>query len=217
MTRLIVGDVMTTDVVAVTPQTPFKRIAQLLAEHRIGAVPVVDAAHRPVGIVSEADLLLKTEFAQRPRRPPLVPALDRWRHRNAHAKAAGVRAEQVLAAPVVTVEARRPLIEAARIFRARGLRHAPVVDRWGKLIGMVSRADLLKPFSAGDDAIRLEILSEVVDARFGLPWDDVQVEVADGIVTLRGRIDDPDVADAVVDAVQTLPGVVRVVDLTSRG
>lgn len=217
MTHLIVGDVMTTDVVAVTPDTPFKRIARLLADHRIGAVPVVDPARRPVGIVSEADLLRKTELTNSPPRPPLVPALDRWLHRHARAKAAGVRAAQVMAAPVVTVEASRPLIDAARLFHARRLRHAPVVDGRGTLVGMVSRADLLKPFTVGDDAVRLKILSEVVDARFGLPWHDVEVEVTDGIVTLRGRVEDPDVAAAVVHAVQVLPGVVGVVDLLVRG
>jgi CBS-domain-containing membrane protein len=213
MSDRFVRDVMTREVVTATPSTPFKAIAEMLASHRIGAVPVVDDARRPVGIVSEADLLLKQELAGASRRPPMVPALDSWLHRRARHKASGLRAADVMTTPVVTVEPGRTLADTARVLHARRLRHAPVVDGAGRLIGIVARSDLLRPFAMDDDALRLTILSEILDARLGLRWDTVRVEVAGGVVTLRGRLERRVEAVAVRQAVEAQPGVVAVVDL----
>lgn len=212
MRQRTIRDVMTRDVISVTPSTPFKKVARLLAFHHISAVPVLDAERRPVGIVSEADLLPKGQLAGPPQRPAALPVLDRWLRRHARRKATAVRAEQVMTTPVVTVDADRTLVDAARLFDRRRLRHVPVVDDEGRLVGMVARADLLRPFAQDDEALRLSILTEVLDARLGLGWGRVQVDVVDGIVTLSGRLDRRGQAVAARRAVDAHPGVVAVVD-----
>jgi CBS domain-containing protein len=127
-----VADVMTRAVVTVSPSTSFKQVARLLTDHHVSAVPVVDEDRRPVGIVSEADLLLKEELAGTPRQPAGDQAVDRWAHGPARYKAAAVRAGMTVG-------------EAARVLHARRLRHAPVVDDSGRLVGMAARSDLLRP------------------------------------------------------------------------
>jgi CBS domain containing-hemolysin-like protein len=162
--------------------------------------------------VSDSDLLPKGQLAGAPQRPAALPVLDRWLRRHARRKAAAVRAEQVMTTPVVTVDADRTLVDAARLFDRRRLRHVPVVDDDGRLVGMVARADLLRPFALDDEALRLSILTEVLDARLGLGWGRVQVDVVDGIVTLSGRLDRRGQAVAARRAVEAHPGVVALVD-----
>jgi CBS domain-containing protein len=212
MTQRTVRDVMTRDVVAVSLSTPCRQVAGLLAFHGITAVPVVDAERRPVGIVSDVDLALWEELADIPERAAVLPFLDRRLRRHARQKATAVRAEQVMTTPVVTVEAGRSLVDAARLMYERRLRSAPVVDDDGRLVGMVARRDLLRPFALDDEALHLAILTEVLD-RLGVRRGAVQVDVVDGVVTLRGRLDRPGQAVAVRRAVEAQPGVVAVVDL----
>jgi CBS-domain-containing membrane protein len=148
-----VQEVMTRDVVTVSPSTPFKRVVQLLHDHRISAVPVVDADGCMLGIVSEADLVLKEE-----RRPSeAAPLFGRASRRRLRAKGAGTLATHCMTAPAVTVAPSASLGAVARLLHRRGIRHLPVVDRDGRLVGIVTRRDLLTVFLRRDEEIHHEI------------------------------------------------------------
>jgi CBS domain-containing protein len=163
MTSSLVRDVMTTEVVTAEPSTPFKEIAARLAQHRISAVPVVDAARRVLGIITEADLLLKQEHPD-----PKADVSLIWtrRRRRERAKAAAAVAGKLMTAPAATVAPTSTITEAARRMHTAGVKRLPVVDETGRLVGIVSRADLLKVFTRPDEAIRSQIISEVIVGDF---------------------------------------------------
>jgi CBS domain-containing protein len=204
-----VRDVMTWEVVAVGEQATFKEIAATMAEHRVSALPVLDAEGRVAGIVSEADLLLKEEFAERPARGRL---LQGGRQRAERAKAAGATAAELMTAPAVTVGPDATVTEAARLLHRHGIKRLPVVDPAGPLLGIVSRADLLKIFLRSDREIAQEVRQHVLVRSMWLDPDDVQVEVRDGVVTLTGQLERRSLIPIVVSFVRGLDGVVDVVD-----
>ena len=158
MSRWKIKDVMTSDVIAVRADMPFKEIVDILADRGISAVPVVDDEDRVIGVVSEADLLHKTEFAGESVANRL---LESRRHRTAREKAAGDVAGELMTAPAVTVTADVSVIEAARIMEEKEIKRLPVVDRQGRVVGIVSRRDLLKAFLQPDPDIKAEILEQV--------------------------------------------------------
>ena len=201
-----VQEVMTRDVVTVSPSTPFKEVVRLLHDHGISAAPVVGADGCLLGIVSEADLALKEEDG----RPPAAPLFGRASWRKLRAKGAGTLAAHCMTARAVTVAPSASLGAAARLLHRRGIRHLPVVERDGRLVGIVTRRDLLTVFLRRDEEIHHEILSAVLDATLDLPFDAVRVRVDEGTVTLTGHVPWPVSAGEVVELVGALDGVVAV-------
>jgi CBS domain-containing protein len=183
MTSSLVRDVMTTEVVTAEPSTPFKEIAARLAQHRISAVPVVDAGRRVLGIITEADLLLKQEHPD-----PKADVSLIWtrRRRRERAKAAAAVAGKLMTAPAATVAPSSTVTEAARRMHTAGVKRLPVVDETGRLVGIVSRADLLNVFTRPDEAIRSQIISEVIVGVFMLDPSRFFIDVDDGVVLLQG-------------------------------
>jgi len=200
-----VKDVMTTTVVVVAQDTPFKEIARRLAEHRVAALPVVDARDRAVGIVSEADLLVKEELADPPRR-----RFRRERRGTDRRKAEGTLAREVMSSPAVTIGPEAPLADAARLMHRRGFRSLPVVDEDGRVIGIVARRDLLQAFLRPDADIRREVEEEILHRSLWLPEGSVRVEVTEGVVSLNGTVDRATVVPILVRMVEGTDGVVRV-------
>ncbi|MER7008307.1 CBS domain-containing protein [Dactylosporangium sp. NPDC000555] len=208
MSRWNVADVMTIGAVSVQQDTPFKEIVDLLEAHEVNAVPVVDAFDRVVGVVSSADLLAKIEFAGDDDRVRLFEA----RHtRQARGKAHATAAGELMNAPAVTVMGTTSLPAAARIMESAGLKRLPVVDELGRLIGMVTRRDLLKVFLRSDAEIRREILAEALDGLIGVERSQMRVEVDDGVVTLLGEVGRSSVVPSVVRQIERVDGVVDVV------
>jgi CBS domain-containing protein len=207
MTSSLVRDVMTTEVVAVEAWTPFKEIVARLAQHRISAVPVVDADRRVLGIVTEADLLLKQEHPD-----PKADVSLIWtrRRRRERAKAAAAVAAKLMTAPAVTVAPTATVTEAARRMHTARVKRLPVVDERGQLLGIVSRADLLKVFTRSDEAIRSEIISEVIVGDFMMDPSRFFIDVDDGVVVLQGRVERRSLIPYLVRAVHHVEGVVRV-------
>ena len=160
----LVKDLMTTQVVTVGPATPFKEIVARLAEHRVSAVPVVDDDGLVLGVVSEADLLLKEEFPDARRRHPAV--LDQAAPPGTRPKAAGTTARDLMSVAVVSIAPEATVAEAARRMHAAGVKRLPVLDERGRLVGIVSRGDLLKVFNRPDQAIRREIMDDVIVGEF---------------------------------------------------
>jgi CBS domain-containing protein len=203
----LVKDLMTTPVVTVGPETPFKEIVACLAEHRVSAVPVVDDSRRVLGVVSEADLLLKEEFPEPEQDLPL------WWTRRARldrAKAAASVARDLMTVAVVAVSPDATVAEAARRMHTAKVKRLPVVDRSGRLLGIVSRSDLLKVFDRSDQDIRREIIEDVIVGEFMMAPSRFFLHVTDGVVVLQGRVERRSLLPYLVRAVQGVEGVVRV-------
>jgi CBS-domain-containing membrane protein len=204
-----VRDVMTRDVVTLDEQESFKELAALMAECRVSALPVLDEGGRVVGVVSEADLLLKEEFPEGPAGGRLF---EGHRQRVERAKAAGDTAAELMTAPAVTVGPDATVTEAARLLHRHGIKRLPVVDPAGPLLGIVSRADLLKVFLRSDDQIAREVRQEVLLRALWVDPDSVTIQVRDGVVTLTGRLERRSLIPIAVSLVHGIDGVVDVVD-----
>jgi len=206
--RRTVQDVMTRDVVAVRGSTPFKELVRLLNQHRVTALPVVDdAGGVVVGVVSESDLALKEV---QPLREGHTPIFERARHRGEWAKAGGTTAATLMTAPAVTVGPEEPITAAARLMHHRNVKRLPVVDHGGALVGIVTRADLLKVFLRPDDELRFEILDGVVGEVLGLAPGTVAVGVRDGLVRLAGQVPLRSQALALEKRTKAVDGIVAV-------
>lgn len=201
-TRLTVADVMTREVVTATPDTPFKQLEQLMAEHRISAIPVVDAEGVTVGVVSEADLLLKTEAEEGGL--GWSPG-SRQRDSRAHAQTAG----GLMSSPALTIDPDAPLAAAARLMRKGSVKRLPVVDS-GRLVGIVSRADVLKSYLRSDAEILDDVVEGVIKGSMWLDPKTLDVEVDDGVVRMRGEVDrrsEVEILDRLALAVEGVVGV----------
>ena len=204
-----VRDVMTQEVVTVNEHASFKDVAMLIAERRVSAVPVLDREGRVLGIVSEADLVLKEEY---PEGPPEGRMFQGRRRRIAQAKAAGDTAAELMTAPAVTIGPDASVAEAARLLHRHGIKRLLVVDPAGPLLGIVSRADLLKVFLRSDADIAREIRQQVLMQAMWMNPEAVAIDVRDGVVTLTGQLERRSLIPNTVSLVRGLDGVVDVVD-----
>jgi CBS domain-containing protein len=208
----LVKDLMTTQVVTVGPATPFKELVARLAEHRVSALPVVDDAGRVLGVVSEADLLLKEEF---PDPDADVPLIWTKRRRAEHDKAAAAVARDLMTVAVVSIAPDATVAEAARRLHTANVKRLPVVDRQGRLLGIISRSDLLKVFNRPDGAIRQEIIDDVIVGEFMMDPERFFIQVHKGVAVLEGRVERRSLIPWLVRAVHGVEGVVRVEDRLS--
>jgi CBS domain-containing protein len=203
---MTVGDVMTTKVLAVAPDTDFRKIATTFRENRVSACPVVNDAGQVLGVVSEADLLHKaaeTDF-------PAGPIRLQWKL-SEKSKATAVTADQLMTSPAVTIHADAPVTAAARAMQDRSLKRLPVVDEGDKLIGIVSRVDVLSVYERPDSAIQADVRRLISD-EFGLTPKRIAVTVTAGIVTLTGSIPSRDMALTLVAQTRNVDGVVATRD-----
>ncbi|MFI8949804.1 CBS domain-containing protein [Streptomyces sp. NPDC053750] len=200
-----VCDLMSDAVVRVQRGTPFKEIAHLLQEYDITAVPVVDEEDRPVGVVSEADLLHKMWGQDTDESPTPGEA-----SRPTGAKASATDAAGLMTSPAVCARESWSVVDAARVMARHGIKRLLVVDEGGRLIGVVSRGDLLRVFLRTDRAIRTEIIEEALVQSLGLAPSSVQVDVNHGHVVLSGHLP-PDVSVPVLEEhCRQVDGVVAV-------
>jgi CBS domain-containing protein len=182
-----VRDVMASPVVTVAPDAALKEVASLLVERRINAVPVVDAGDRLIGIVSEADLLsLETgQVAAAGGAPP-------------HS------AGEVMRQSVYTLTGDTDATAAARLMLRHRLKSVPVVDG-DRVVGMVTRRDLLRLLARSDEDIRADLERRVAQEVEALRQ--AVVEVRDGVVTVDA---DGPCRQLVEQLARTVPGVVEV-------
>jgi CBS-domain-containing membrane protein len=199
--------VMTSQVVTARPATPFHELVRLLEQCHISALPVVDDSGRLVGIVSEADLLIKEGY---PHGATDATPIDAARYRKRLDKAAGTRADQVMAASVTSVPLGTLVADAVRLMLRLDVKRLPVVDARGGLAGIVARSDLLKVFLRPDPAVRWEVDHDIVRGELGIADGAVQVEVRDGVVGLRGQVERRGQVAALVRRVQAVDGVAQV-------
>jgi CBS domain-containing protein len=178
-----VKDVMTKDVVSVRETAGYKDIVAVMRELQISAFPVLDEEDHLVGLVSEADLLLK-EIGQ--------GALSRYLittgRQGERAKAVGFTIAQLMSAPAVTIGPDDSVAGAAKLMHDRHVKRLPVVDDNSRVVGIVSRVDLLNVFDRPDDEIRDEVIKNVVLGEFAVDRDTIDVTVSSGVVTTAGRL-----------------------------
>ncbi|MFF4568195.1 CBS domain-containing protein [Streptomyces sp. NPDC001410] len=201
-----VGELMTTAVVRVRRDTGFKDVALRLAEHDITAVPVVDDQEHPIGVVSEADLLRKQQRQPDPGghlAGAHLPPAER-------AKAHALTAEGLMTSPAVTARPDWSVVEAARTMDRHHVKRLPVVDDADRLVGIISRADLLRVFLRRDLTICEEITAEVLTRTLGLDPASVTVQVTDGRVTLSGIVPHSSLIPIAVRLCESVDGVIDV-------
>jgi CBS domain-containing protein len=207
MRQWTVEDVMTRDVVSVAPDASYREVVDALVDSGVSAAPVVDAGGRVVGVVSEADLLHKVEAVGDERHRRILGGL-----RRSDAKADAAVAAELMTAPAVVVEPGDSVVAAARRLETERIKRMPVVDAQRRLVGIVSRRDLLRMHTRPDAEIRSDIVDNVLRRTLWIDPLTVQVDVVDGVVSLVGRLESRSVAGLVVDLVKEVAGVVDVMD-----
>ena len=200
-----VEDVMTTDVATVSPTTPIVDIVHVILDRRLSGLPVIDDRDRVVGVVSEADLMLIEEY-----RDSKPPTLFESGHRRAErAKASGTMARDLMTSPAITTPIETSVFEAARVMHKNGVKRLPVVNMTGKLVGIVTRSDLLKVFLPTDEDIRLSMEYGLLNTFWPLSGK-VTGAVDHGVVTLSGRVELRSEVDLLARLTDSLDGVVSV-------
>jgi len=202
-----VGDVMTRDVVSVGAETPIKDVAVMLVERGISGLPVCDAEGAVIGVLSEADLLVK-QGGPLERSGGLFAWLVDTAGSPDLAKLRAHTAGEAMTAPAITVEADCPVSEAARTMVAHGINRLPVVDA-GRLAGIVTRADLVRIFTRTDAEIEQDIREDVL-RRLWIDPSRITVDVEQGEVVLRGHVDTELEAELLEKRVPLVAGVVGV-------
>lgn len=201
-----VGEAMTREVLSVHPDAPFKQLAEMLVQHRIDGLPVVDERGRLLGVVSGSDLTCHEEQG-----PTLAGLVRGGRTALTHAKKArGRTARELMTSPARTVSPDAGICDALALMgRAKVGRLVVVAD--GRVVGMLTRSDVLRIFTRSDDELTREVEQRVRGALAGSRGD-VRVTVGDGVVHLRGDVERSSTACAAVGAASQVPGVVEVED-----
>jgi CBS domain-containing protein len=210
-----IGALMARDVVTAEYGTPFKDVVRLLGEHRISGLPVVDEDDKVIGVISETDLMLRQ--AEEPGEETWIGRLRRLRHsaRETDAKSRALTAGGLMSAPAVTVRADATVPEAARLMAEHRIERLPVVDEEDRLVGIVTRRDLLTVFLRTDDEIRQAVEQEVIVDTLWLAPHTVTISVQDGVVTLAGHVERRTEKSISLAMTGRMDGVVGVVDKLS--
>jgi CBS-domain-containing membrane protein len=207
-----VRDVMTTRVVAVRTNASFREIVTTLRTQRVSALPVLNDGGKVIGVVSEADLIAREALEDgcggHPG-PLSVPGLLRGREL---ARAKTVTAAGLMSWPAVTISPYDLVSHAAHLMYDQRVKRLPVVDGNGRLVGIISRTDVLSVFSRPDEDIRREISGKVIPGEFLADSASFTVTVKDGIVTLEGSPGTATIGHGIINAVRHIEGVVAVRD-----
>ncbi|MBX6768894.1 MAG: CBS domain-containing protein [Actinomadura rubrobrunea] len=201
-----VRSVMATDVVAVHEQTPFKEIIVILRSNGVNAAPVLDSAGRVRGVVSTSDLLLKQADpgAAEEDGAPADP-----RGRRERRKAGGAVAAELMTSPAITVTPETDVQSAAREMRRHGISRLVVLDgRTRRLVGIVTRSDLLRVYDRSDRDIERDVLRGVLNRRPGVDPARITVTVDKGHVVLHGSVPRRSLIPPLLRDVRRVEGVV---------
>lgn len=203
-----IEDVMTREVVTVDADATLKDAAHLFVEHHITGVPVVDVSGAVVGVLSEADIVAKEAKQRHSRRSALawlLDPVDPWLDERSGARTV----RQAMSSPALTIRPRADVSEAAARMVEDGVNRLPVVED-DRLVGIVTRADLVRAFTRSDEEIAREIVADVVERVFWLDPVEIAVTVESGAVTLRGKVETESDVKLLPELVRRVPGVVTV-------
>ena len=209
---MLVRDVMTRNVVTATLETPLPQLIDTMVERDVTGLPVLDTDGHIVGVVTEADLVAHQAYpdSKRPRLTALSELL--WGHRNRWwQKAAGTTTGEIMSVPAHTASADEPLRTAASRMLTLGVKRLPVVDETGRLVGVVSRRDLLRLFHRTDDAIAADVRTTLADPLRCPDEHGVTLTcVAEGVAFLAGWTHTPVDAELIESVIRQIPGVIDV-------
>jgi CBS domain-containing protein len=200
-----VRDVMTAPVLTVRPDTPDRELAATFRRYRVSGLPVTDDDGRVIGVVSKTDLLALAAGDG-------DPGSRGWWPAPGHRAAGQATAGDLMTHPAVTVNPGDLVQAAARLMQARGLQRLPVVGGDGRLVGIISRSDVLSVFRRSDEEIRREVTEDVIADGFFTDPGRFTVTVHHGIVTLEGAPGSVVLGASIVGQVEHLEGVVAVRD-----
>ncbi|SDO11016.1 CBS domain-containing protein [Vreelandella arcis] len=211
-------DIMTPKVVSVAPDTNVSEVAELLLSHRISAVPVVDDEHKVIGIISEGDLMRRLKDDNGQEHSGWLSLFSAGKNSGEYVKSHGRKAHEVMTPNPLTVEENTPLHSIARLLEKHHIKRVPVL-RDGKLVGIVSRANLLQGIAnvavgptqspSDDRQIRQAILDEV-EHNTDVRTENLSVIVDGGVVEVWGLVESRDQKQAVTVAAENISGVTRV-------
>jgi CBS domain-containing protein len=204
---MIVRDVMTENVFTVAADTPLKVVATRMLEYGVSGMPVVKDEEQVVGVVSETDILFKERPA--PDRKGVVDWLMHYGEDPPLAKLDARTAGEAMTTPAVTIASGRPVAHAAELMLDLGIDRLPVVDS-GRLVGILTRADLVRTFIRDDGEIEQDIREDGIVRTFWMASDGLTITVKQGDVQLEGRVDSEEVADSIATFARQVPGVVSV-------
>lgn len=207
---MTIRDVMTHAVFTVRRDTPLKDVARLLIDNGVSGVPVVDDDGTVAGVVSEADFLVKEQGAGEIRHRRLAWLLGESAETRHNLEKVDARtAGEAMTAPAVTIEATRLIRDAAAVMTSQRVNRLPVVEH-DKLVGIVTRADLVRAYLRSDqelvDTIRNDVLLRIL-------WLDpagFEVAVTNGEASIKGHVERRSTAEIIEETVRMVPGIVAV-------
>ena len=195
-----VVDLMTSDVITASPETPIKAAARLMVRNKVSGLPVCDEESCVVGIITEADFLRLEVAREEAENPQPVE-----------------RVEQVMHRSVLTIGPDATVAEAARIMVVNDVNRLPVTDSEGKSLGIISRLDVVAAFTRPDEIIEDEIREDLLRRVLFVDPDDISVTVTNGVVSFSGEIGTRNEARLLEELARRLDGVIKVEsDLTWR-
>jgi len=211
---MTIREAMTADVITVGPEDSVHKAARLMADHGVSGLPVVNADGRLVGMISEGDLILR-QAGQRPRPWWARFFEDADAVAREYQRATGVTVSEVMTRAVVSVSPVFDLQMASRILLNRGLRRLPVVEG-GRLIGIISRGDLVKALAATPATPETAPDGQLVQAMRGRmaaeSWTsgEIHVEARSGMIALGGMVSTDAERSALETMARAIPGCLGV-------
>jgi CBS domain-containing protein len=204
-----VRDLMQSDVRTTTPEASLKDVARTLVENRISGMPVCDAEGKVVGVISEGDILFKERGRPEQRSAPLGWLLDggsRTDLKKATARTVG----DAMTAPAVTIRPSSSATAAARLMIEKGVNRLPVVMQDGRVVGIVTRADLVRAFTRQDAEIAIEIQKDILERVLWAEPSAIDLSVCEGEVEVAGELETSTDVEIFEQLVEKVPGVVSV-------
>jgi CBS domain-containing protein len=201
-----IAEIMTADVRTISPSASLKEAAELMLANRISGLPVVDGNGEVLGVISETDILFKERMREVRKGLLARRSIDEDETLKLSARTVGA----AMTMPAVTIGADRPVSEAATLMLERRVNRLPVVDSELRLVGLVTRSDLVRAFARSDEEIARELREETILNDLWLDPDRFQVTVEDGEVRIAGEVDTPHDAELLRRWAALVPGVVSV-------
>jgi CBS domain-containing protein len=214
---MVAADIMVTEVITVTPDETLHKAAQILLDHRISGLPVVDGAGRLMGLISEGDLMRRREIGTEKRRSWWLEVFTSPDSRATdYVRSHATKVADLMTRDVITATESTSLQEIASLLERYGIKRVPIM-RDGTLVGLVSRANILQAFAAAsgrspsanvedDRTVRENVIEQMKQVPGGMPWL-VTVTVENGIVELRGAVKSNEQQQALRVAAETAAGV----------
>jgi CBS domain-containing protein len=204
-----VTEVMSRPAITIGPDAPLADVARLLTDRAISGVPVVDDAGRCLGVLSETDLLVKQMSRPLSRRMPIEWIIGEHHDADELRRRSATTAREAMSQPPITIGADRPVREAASIMVDRDINRLPVVED-GRVIGIVTRADLVRAYLRLDDEIVAAVGDDVLRRTMWLDPTRFTIDVRGGIVRIGGRVDRRSTARILEKLIGLVDGVVAV-------